>query len=149
MPEQLERMLELLESIDNNISQIVEQSVTRKKLTAKIRKDNYTEEFESWWELYPRKVGKPNAARAYHKAVAEVHRTGVHFKENLDSPDEYLLIRVLQFVQAWPDTRQKTDGKYIPHASTWLNNQYYLAPDEFSDSSYQGSGGPQWQPMPN
>lgn len=63
-------------------------------------------DFESWWELYPRKVGKAAAAKAYAKARRDV--------------DALVLVDGLaNAAQVWKATQ--TEPQFIPHASTWLN----------------------------
>ncbi|MEE8607880.1 MAG: hypothetical protein V3S55_09755 [Nitrospiraceae bacterium] len=61
--------------------------------------------FEEWWSLYPRKVGKLVAKKAYVGA---------------DASAELLLDRVTQFAAAvaeWP----KSARCYVPYPSTWLH----------------------------
>jgi hypothetical protein len=71
--------------------------------------NNISTEFEMLWELYPRKIGKPKAFKAYEKA----RKKGVTFDE------------VKQGIEAY--NRQiealKTDTTYIKHGSTWFNNE--------------------------
>lgn len=63
-------------------------------------------EFESWWEMYPRKVGKAAAAKAYAKARREVGAL-----ELVDG--------LANATQVWKAT--ETEGRFIPHPATWLN----------------------------
>lgn len=60
--------------------------------------------FDAWWALYPKKVGKGAAVKAWEKAAASV------------GPER--LMAALE-VQA-PLLRQH-DRRYQPHPSTWLN----------------------------
>lgn len=72
-------------------------------------KDNISVEFEELWKLYPRKIGKPKALKAYEKA----RKNGATYEE------------VKQGIQAY--CRQiealQTDTPYIKHGSTWFNNE--------------------------
>jgi hypothetical protein len=65
--------------------------------------------FARFWRDYPKKVGRRDAA----KALARIN------------PDEALLGRMLAAIEQQCRTPQwlKDGGQYIPHASTWLNNQ--------------------------
>jgi len=63
-------------------------------------------DFESWWEMYPRKVGKAAAAKAYAKA-----------RKTTDA--EAIAHGLANAVQVWKATG--TEAQFIPHASTWLN----------------------------
>jgi Helix-turn-helix domain len=61
--------------------------------------------FESWWSLYPRKVGKPEALRAYTRAVEK------------EAPDVIIAALRQQVGQLGKDL------KFCPHPSTWLNQE--------------------------
>lgn len=63
-------------------------------------------DFEVWWKLYPRKIGKQAAKRKYEKYVKEKTIT------------EKLLIDALK--RQLPELKQKEE-QYIPHPATWLN----------------------------
>lgn len=80
------------------------------------------EAFEAFWHLYPRKVGKGAAERAWNTHVAKGH--GMAIVELLAG----------QLGQAdWV----KEGGKYIPYPATWLNQHRWL--DEVKGGS-DGSG---------
>ena len=64
--------------------------------------------FEKFWELYPRKVGKGAAKKAFFNH-------GCH--ERLTQ-----IVSSLTTQKTWPDWI-RDGGKYIPHPSTWLNQQ--------------------------
>lgn len=81
-----------------------------------------TDPFDTFWELYPRRPrdGKANARKAFDKAG--------------------LSVTVLSGLHAWLDIGAfNTDPKYIPHASTWLNQKCYLDEPE----PYKGFKKPQ------
>lgn len=73
------------------------------------RKKAYSDDFEKFWEKYPRKVNKGAAWKAWQKAK----KSGI-------LPDVESLIEALRWRQLEPDW-EKDGGKYIPHAATWLN----------------------------
>lgn len=64
--------------------------------------------FDSFWERYPRKVGKSDAKKAFEKNVS----------------DDLLPI-VLSAVEAQSATVdwQKEGGRFVPHPTTWLNGR--------------------------
>ncbi len=65
--------------------------------------------FNEFWTAYPRKVGKGDAIKAWNK---------------LDLTDE-LVSRIMEAVRVqrtW-EQWQRDGGRYIPHPSTWLNQQ--------------------------
>jgi hypothetical protein len=65
--------------------------------------------FLRFWESYPRKVAKPDAARAFAK---------------IDPPEE-LLEEILRAVSraVKSDAWTKDGGQFIPHPATWLNKR--------------------------
>ena len=66
----------------------------------------YPEDFEEWWQLYPRKVGKGEAAKLWSKLkTAQKQRAMTGLRAQLQD-----LIRM---------TRDKR-GNFCPHAQTWL-----------------------------
>lgn len=73
--------------------------------TAPSRNDHHTD-FEAWWEVYPRKVGKGSARKAYSAARRKTTA------ENL----------LGSLVAATFDA----DQKFIPHPATWLNGERWL-----------------------
>lgn len=67
----------------------------------------YTQDFEAFWQAYPRKVGKDAAFRAWKRKRRE-----------LPPPDELAAILARQcHCEQW----QRDGGQYIPHPATWLN----------------------------
>lgn len=68
-------------------------------------------EFEAWWAVWPRKVSKVGARKAY-RAARRKKVSAAH-----------LLTTATNQAAAW-----KASGKareYIPHAATWLNEERY------------------------
>jgi biotin operon repressor len=65
--------------------------------------------FSEFWEKWPRKVGKDAARRAWGK---------------LPENEQNLALQVVLTHVALYKAR-KTEGRYIPHASTWINNRRF------------------------
>ena len=78
--------------------------------TGRSRRDtdrpNIDADFAAWWELYPRKVGKGQAARAYRTARKKA--TAQALTAAIVTQGPLLMARGVQ---------------YCPHASTWLNGE--------------------------
>ena len=72
-------------------------------------RDDLAEPFRQFWQSYPRKVSKTEAEKAYRKL----------------KPDAALQATLLSAValQAQSQDWLKDDGRFIPHASTWLNQR--------------------------
>lgn len=66
-------------------------------------------EFDELWKLYPRKIGKPKALKAYQKA----RKNGTSFEDVKQGIEMYL-----KQIEA-----QKTSTEYIKHGSTWFNGE--------------------------
>lgn len=64
--------------------------------------------FDAWWKLYPRKVDKKDARKAYARALGEVGA-------------EVLADGLLKWVRYWE--RDRTEARHIAHPTTWLNRQ--------------------------
>lgn len=63
--------------------------------------------FLAFYNAYPRKVGKPNALKAWKK-----------FKV-----DAELAAKIMASLEAHKQTRQWQNKEYIPHPATWLNQE--------------------------
>ena len=74
---------------------------------------NYTKEFLGFWSLYPRKVQKRHAFKAYWAAL----KVASH-KE------------ILAGLEAHIDRRVWTDKEFIPYPATWLNRGGWEIDDE-------------------
>jgi hypothetical protein len=78
--------------------------------------DEFDSEFEPIWEIYPRKVGKGAARRAFRAA-----------RKKTD------LASIVSGIKRMP---LPSDPKYIPHLATWLNHE------RWSDGAVQAIGAP-------
>jgi len=92
------------------------QKYKRLKMLGEIQKD-----FEhKFWVVYPRKIGKKQAQKKY-----------VQLCSSLESSHEDIMKGLDQQLKIWRDN--KTEQKFIPHASTWLNQERFR--DEFEKES--------------
>jgi hypothetical protein len=62
--------------------------------------------FDQFWDWYPRKVGKPDAVKAYEKAVKK--------------HGEQVIIAGVERLRLDPNLPEKN---FIPHPATWLNRE--------------------------
>lgn len=76
------------------------------------RASGYTDEFEIWWQAYPKKTGKDAAFRSFQKAKAKVGKALLFEALNNQLPQ----LR---------DAANKPDGNYCPNPATWLNQGRY------------------------
>lgn len=76
----------------------------KEKTPSKPSDGEYSPAFEEWWKLYPRRVGKQAAFKAWSKA-----RVG----------KDVLLDRTRQWAEA--HERAGVEQQFIPHPATWLN----------------------------
>jgi len=70
-------------------------------------------EFSDFWGMYPRRVAKKDARRAWGKIPAIEHPT--------------ILTALFEWRRIWADGG--TDDQHIPHPATWLNGERWE--DEF------------------
>jgi hypothetical protein len=63
--------------------------------------------FEKFWNLYPRKIGKAAAKKKFEKI----------------NPDNKLLNKMMNAVSQQKRTDQWQNEKFIPHPTTWLNQE--------------------------
>ncbi len=77
--------------------------------------DQITMKFDTWWDNYPRKVGKPQAWRSW-KALFK----GLSNKQFVD-----LNIAIRDGLWDWRQTDSwlEQGGKFIPYPATWLNGE--------------------------
>lgn len=91
-------------STNNPTTTTTTKTPARKRAAAPA--DKAGEDFARFWELYPRKTGKQDAARAFIKATKHTDvatiAAGLH-----------------NALQVWKATGVET--KFIPHPATWLN----------------------------
>lgn len=103
-----------------NPPQLNTNKSNKKELNNKdINISNIDSEFEILWKLYPRKLGKPKALKAYQKA----RKNGVTFEQ------------VERGIKAYCKQieKQKTEIEYVKHGSTWFNGECWN--DEYNTGS--------------
>ncbi|MAO22113.1 MAG: hypothetical protein CMJ25_15300 [Phycisphaerae bacterium] len=74
--------------------------------------------FDDLWKMYPKKVGKGQARKAYSSALRKVDHDKIH-------------LALIEYVRS----TQNDDKKYLPHLSTWLNGERW--DDEVQEKSLQ------------
>jgi hypothetical protein len=70
--------------------------------------------FDQFWAVYPRKVGKTPAKKAWERATKAMKM----------NPDD-----ILAGARRYAAMKRGTDAQYVAHASTWLNQQRWLDED--------------------
>lgn len=88
-------------------------------------KNDISTEFETLWKMYPRKLGKPKALKAYQKA----RKNGTTFEDVKKGIENYK-----KQIEA-----QKTSVEYIKHGSTWFNGECWN--DEYIGEVNNGQNG--------
>jgi len=82
--------------------------ISKDKLNKDMAKKEALEiSFAEFWEAYPRKVNKKEAKQKWFKAKL---------------PDLAFILKALE-IQKQTESWQKNKGKYIPHPTTWLNQE--------------------------
>ena len=66
--------------------------------------------FEQFWQLYPRKVGKLTAKRSWEKLSQENQQKALE--------------AIVEHRKYW--VAKGTDWEFIPHASSWLNQERFF-----------------------
>jgi hypothetical protein len=69
---------------------------------------DYAPDFEAWWQLYPRKIAKREAQKAYRTALGHADQ-------------RTLTDGLTRSIEAWQSERRALDK--IPHAASWLTGR--------------------------
>ena len=77
-------------------------------------------DFDAFWAVYPRLVGKTDAKKAWAKAVEKLKMR----------PTD-----ILEGARRYAAAKRGMDKQYIAHASTWINAQRWLDDDETNAQS--------------
>jgi hypothetical protein len=80
-------------------------------------------QFDEFWEIYPRKVGKPQAKKAFKKALEEV-----------------TLEEILSCATAYRLARRGEDPKFTKHPATFLNAKPWLDEPDQPHRSHSSHG---------
>ena len=126
--EKKERSKERKEEIEESLTPNTKEPVLPRTRDSSGMSKKMQADFDSFWASYPRKVGKGAARKAFVKAMAK----GV----TLDT--------LIAAVEAQKHCRQWTkDGSdYIPHPSTWLNQERWedvIEDEQPVSATYRGN----------
>lgn len=105
----------------------VERETKAKTPLAKKTKNKHDDNFERFWQLYPKKVGKDAASKAWDKLKAKA--------------ETLLLIADALAWQVESDQWQKDGGQFIPNPSTYLNQARWLDQPLAKQSNVLGKAG--------
>lgn len=100
--------------IENRLTAWVEAlGISALPLSDVLRNDTWREDPYFWlfWQLYPRKIDKDRARRAWKKI----------------KPARAMALAILQSLRAWKLCDQWQDERFIPHPATWLNGRRWEA----------------------
>ena len=81
--------------------------------------ERYPKAFEAFWSVYPRKQAKGAARESFAKAIARL-LDGGSFSDWVGAA-KFLCMKAREFATA----KQGEPFKYIPHPTTWLNQERY------------------------
>jgi hypothetical protein len=106
--------IQIIESNDYALENLTSGNLTSGNLTLKntnIKEHNNKEHnenniFEAFWEVYPRKIGKGSARTAFEKAIKK------------EKPET-----ILQVATFYANKSDLPDLQFIPHPTTWLNQE--------------------------
>ncbi len=106
----------ILIGVDTNVQPLRTPTTynTKEDTKVNIKKkgvDKYDQDFQDFWDSYPRKVNKHLAHQKWLIATK-------------DFPTKKLTVCAIRFSNEIKN--QKTEEKFIPHPSTWLNQKRFL-----------------------
>ena len=102
--------MQMHSNADANGMQGKESKVKESKLN-KNKKDIYTSDFESFWNVYPRKLGKKEAFKTWNTVIKK-------------GEDPQVIIQCAENYKTQCD-RLRTETQYIKHPKTFLNEERY------------------------
>lgn len=107
---------------DNSLT--TDQSTQSKVKESKVNKSILLARFDQFWEVYPKKIAKGFARKAFAKI----------------NPDEELLATMIAKLLQAKETHgwKKEDGKYIPNPTSWLNAEGWE--DEYGEGQQPTTG---------
>ena len=89
--------------------QQTDQQVTNKQplnKNDKNEKNIYSDQFEEFWKIYPRKIGRKKAIPIFQRSLKDTS-----FENIINGLNKHLVL--------WKDT----EAQFIPHPTTWLNGE--------------------------
>ena len=75
----------------------------------------YSDEFKSWWLVYPRREAKGEAWKAWPKAIAWIRQT-------TDSTQEQAVASLMEITKRFASS-PKGQGEFVPQPATFLNGK--------------------------
>lgn len=96
--------------VDDHTPSVLVDKGQGSPITTNTKEDTkeYIHEFELFWKHYPRKVGKYQASVSFAKY------------------DEKHYSKIIYATKVFAQENLTTEERFIPHATTWLNQQRYL-----------------------
>ena len=88
------------------------QTTTNKKQLNQLERKNAHQGFDEWWAIYPRKLAKAKAEKAFSKVVASL----------IALPS--LMEKTKAFAANWKD-KPRDELTFCPYPATWLNDARY------------------------
>lgn len=84
-------------------------------VAAKTASKDWRESFdEDFWPTYPRKVGKEAARRAWNR---------IGCSGEARTNERKFFNHIMNGLDAWIARHRDTEPEFVPHPSTWLNQQ--------------------------
>lgn len=111
-----------------------EPVATRSRKVREVSDDD--QDWSAFWAAYPRKIGKGAARKAWTKALAKVTSPSVLI-EGAKAEAAALETRKRN---PRPEDRGRDLGQFVPHPSTWLNQE------RWEDEKQEQTGGARWSP---
>lgn len=121
--DRVKRFRERSRNATETVSETAPDTYTETETETEIKKENPKEkktrsassaEFEKFWSVYPRKVGKGQAQKAWIKATGKA-----------------AAVLIIASVEAWRGSKDFPAPEFVPHPATWLNAERWT--DELSD----------------
>lgn len=110
--------------IPNQSNSRIQPKETKESLTEitteNTTKNIYSNEFEQFWNVYPKKMDKKKAYKSFKSCIKK-----------------HPINTILTGTKKYAQSVQKTEKKFIKHASTFLNNESYI--DGFEESEEKKS----------
>lgn len=82
--------------------------MTKRAASDLLKDQTVQDQFERWWAVYPRRVGKGAALKAF---VTFLRQKRITFEQLMEKTAQYRAIRI----------GASNHPQYTPHPSTWLN----------------------------
>jgi hypothetical protein len=85
------------------------QQITTNKNVKNVRSNIYAQNFDLFYQNYPKKVAKQAALKSWQKL----------------KPDDDLMAKIMRGLERWKQSTDwlKDNGQYIPYPASWLNGR--------------------------